>query len=292
LQGSFPYPLLRVDIANMTRYVHHHFDYRKDGHTRTYTMHVEIDPEASSRAREVLGRPQLSQQRFHDGMLFKDDDDSLSPQASWSLGLGEHVTSDRVIKVFLTRDTDGHFIPYTTVHGVTLIAIMRLGLLPALRHRAYQSFLSLPLYEDMAPWNLVFRGPVLDYIDYDTKDKTFDSVVPQAYQVLSVLMNYKRSVQDFEKCSKTQAKTPYGFPFLSDCVDSKTFRGPCTDPAKPVPCGDGECRSDYIDCLRALLQNGPAMGEKSRVEEEEQQHPLALPSPDDLDGEEAAFWGN
>ena len=26
--------LLRCDIVNMTRHVHHHFDYKKDGHSR------------------------------------------------------------------------------------------------------------------------------------------------------------------------------------------------------------------------------------------------------------------
>jgi hypothetical protein len=32
--------MIRVDIINMTRHVHHHFDYKKDGHNRKYNMHV------------------------------------------------------------------------------------------------------------------------------------------------------------------------------------------------------------------------------------------------------------
>jgi hypothetical protein len=32
--------MVRVDVINMTRHVHHHFDYRKDGHNRKYNMHV------------------------------------------------------------------------------------------------------------------------------------------------------------------------------------------------------------------------------------------------------------
>ncbi len=28
-------PIVRCDIVNMTRHVHHHYDYSKDGHSRT-----------------------------------------------------------------------------------------------------------------------------------------------------------------------------------------------------------------------------------------------------------------
>jgi hypothetical protein len=51
----------------------------------------------------------------------------------------------------------------------------------------------------MAPWNIVFVGEGLDYIDYDTREKTYDALVKKAYQTLSVLMNYKRTVADFSK---------------------------------------------------------------------------------------------
>ena len=39
--------LLRCDVVNMTRHVHHHFDYKKDGHSRTYTMRVERNESAT-----------------------------------------------------------------------------------------------------------------------------------------------------------------------------------------------------------------------------------------------------
>lgn len=239
-------PLLRLDLLNMTRSVHHHFDYKKDGHARTYTMRVAVNRTATVDAREALGTAALSSARLADSRL------RLGRQ-SYAMGLGQHVSNDQVVSVSLERDSDKHWIPYTSVHGVTLIAIMRLGLLPALLDRAYSTFLTLPLYEDMAPWNIVFRGPALDYIDYDTRDTTFDGLIPKVYQILSVLMNYKRTVQDFARCSKDKARTPYGFSFVSDCVDSPEFRGPCDDPAKPVPCGDGQCHSDYITCLRAMV---------------------------------------
>ena len=42
-------------------------------------------------------------------------------------------------------------------------------------------------YEDMAPWNIVFRGPNLEYIDYDTRGKTFDKSVKLVYQARLLL---------------------------------------------------------------------------------------------------------
>ena len=73
----------------------------------------------------------------------------------------------------------------------------------------------------------------------------------KAYQTLSALMNYKRTVSDLAKCGD-RVGNPYNFPFISECVKSEDFKGPCQDPAAPVPCGDGTCKSDYITCLRAL----------------------------------------
>ena len=72
----------------------------------------------------------------------------------------------------------------------------------------------------------------------------------QAYQIMEVLFNYKRTVQDFAKCGP-KSSNPYNFPFVSDCVGSQ-FRGPCKDPVFPVPCGDGTCQTDYVACLRAM----------------------------------------
>lgn len=88
------------------------------------------------------------------------------------------------------------------------------------------------------------------YIDYDTRNRVFDMDVPKAYQVMAVLMNYKRTIEDFQRCGR-KASTVYGLPYVSDCVggaagSTKT----CPELRKPVPCGDGECHTDYISCLR------------------------------------------
>lgn len=92
----------------------------------------------------------------------------------------------------------------------------------------------------------------MDYIDYDTREYTFDKVIPKAYQVMTVLMNYKRTVEDFKKCG-SKANTVYGLPYVSDCVGSndRSASLSCSnDLSKPVPCPDGSCHSDYISCLR------------------------------------------
>jgi hypothetical protein len=38
-------------------------------------------------------------------------------------------------------------------------------------------------------------------------------------QVMTVLMNYKRTVEDFKRCG-SKAPTMYGLPYVSDCVGS------------------------------------------------------------------------
>jgi hypothetical protein len=102
----------------------------------------------------------------------------------------------------------------------------------------------------MAPWNLILTGQVLDYVDYDTRDIIFDQDIPKAYLIMSVLMNYKRTVEDFKRCG-SKASTVYGLPYVSDCVGlTKSFT--CPDMHLPVPCNDGKCHSDYISCLKSI----------------------------------------
>ena len=94
------------------------------------------------------------------------------------------------------------------------------------------------------------------YIDYDTKDFTFDDIVPLTYKMLSVLFNYKRTVEDFRKCGPS-GHNPYGFSHISSCVGNTAgfFQHggkKCDDSSAPVKCGDGSCQPDYISCLKVL----------------------------------------
>ena len=232
--------IVRVDVVNATRTVHHHYDYGKDGHKRTYTMRIVARGDDEKAKGGVVGPG--------GGTASKEGDTDAAKRMFPILNNG------RWTDVTLVRDSDRHLIPYKEIKSLTLIAVLRMGLASPLKKHAYESFLRLPLYEDMAPWNIVLQGKAMEYIDYDTRDVTFDVHVRHAYQVLSVLMNYKRTVEDFNKCGG-KANTPYGFGLVSDCVGS-TFKGPCDEPERPVPCNTakGSCQTDFISCLKAIAE--------------------------------------
>ena len=84
----------------------------------------------------------------------------LLPPFRYLLPLGMHCNQHEIVSVRLYRDKDSFFIPYTSIYGVTLISLLRLGLEKKQRERLFSSFLRLPLYEDMAPWNIVLMGKV------------------------------------------------------------------------------------------------------------------------------------
>ena len=250
-------PIVRCDILNMTRHVHHHYNYAKDGHTRTYTMHVQVNETLTLETKSYFGNTDLSTlyskqdikgvQISRSSYLEQQGNDILT------LPPGAHPNRDKITVINLERDKDSFPIPYISIYGVTLISVLRIGLENSLRDRLFQSFLKLPLYEDMAPWNVVLMGQSLDYIDYDSREIKFDGDIPKTYLLMAVLMNYKRTVEDFKRCG-SKASTVYGLPYVSDCVGgsslSKTLK--CPDMKEPVPCGDGKCHTDYISCLKSL----------------------------------------
>jgi len=261
-ESSSSIPLLiRCDIVNMTRHVHHHYDYAKDGHSRTYTMRVEVNRTVSVAAHSRIGDPSASVVGRSDESDVLTSRESGLEGASFSLPLGMHPNQHQVVSVNLLREKDSFPIPYTSIYGITLISILRLGIDSSIRDRLFKSFLFLPLYEDMAPWNIVLMGKEMAYIDYDTRDMTFDLDIPKAYQVISVLMNYKRTVEDFKRCGK-KANTVYGLAFISDCVGEQQYGTKaisCPNLKLPVPCGDGTCHSDYISCLRSYSDHADAL---------------------------------
>jgi hypothetical protein len=251
-------PIVRCDIVNMTRHVHHHYDWAKDGHTRTYTMHVVVNHTTTSQVMSIVGDVSKASYSFdqHNGITLI----RPSTHAKVLLPLGNHPSQHNIVSVSLSRDRDNFPIPYIAIRGVTLITVLRMGLEDSLREKFYKLFLELPLYEDMAPWNVVLTGPKMDYIDFDTKGITYDVTVPKAYQVMTVLMNYERSVKDFHKCG-SKAHTVYGLPYVSDCVGDTSSYNPkkeklnCPDLAFSVPCADGTCHSDYISCLKSMSKH-------------------------------------
>lgn len=235
--------LVRVDIANLTRHVNHHFQSDIDGHSRKYTLRVQAnysagadiagymrdtgldgvrdlttapgnsasstgsgvdaiysllpagnhpnhghtiafrgfdceamgeaaaDARAAAAARAASGK-KASRADDDGAVVFTPAPSDCDPDASSTASKlhplipasAQRVSLHRgsvypgVTSIILTRDMDGALIPYDSVHGITLISGLRLGLLSPLKQRAYHQFVSLPLYQDMAPWNIVFLG--------------------------------------------------------------------------------------------------------------------------------------
>jgi hypothetical protein len=248
IPGGSSQHMVRVDIVNMTRQVHHHFDYQRDGHQRRYEMHV-LRNETQTKQALQMRKKQGSGGKPLAGDAYRKALTKIVPE-------GSHPNRGTVTSVYITREHDAWHIPYGTLYGITLITVLRLGLVKSQREIAYHNFVALPLYEDMAPWNIVFQGSRMAYIDYDTKDVTYDNIVPLTYKTLSVLFNYKRTVEDFRKCGPS-GHNPYGFSHVSNCVgntdDFKANGGEhCDESAAPVKCGDGSCQPDYISCLKVL----------------------------------------
>jgi len=153
------------------------------------------------------------------------------------------------------RDTDNSKIVYDKF-GISLISLLRIGLTPARKDEFYSEFLQIPVYEDMATWNIQFKAGKLIYTDRDTEDKHYNDLIPYTYQVILALMNYKRTIQDFGKCGPNYQVT-YNFPYVGDCVGTQkgsTFKTPCKNPSLPVPCADGECKANFVECLRDLRE--------------------------------------
>lgn len=142
-------------------------------------------------------------------------------------------------------------IPYESIWGITLIMALRISLHIKQRDRAYSLFLKLPLYEDMAPWNILITGEELMYIDHDTKTRVFDQDMVKVYLILEAMLNYRRTIEDFGQCGESAGNPVYNFGVISDCISSK-FNDQCTDPTAPIACGDGTCKTDYISCLRDI----------------------------------------
>jgi len=153
----------------------------------------------------------------------------------------------------MVRSEDGSRIVYDTF-GISLIALLRMGASNFMKDRLYEQFVRLPLYLDMAPWNLQFRAGDLHYLDKDTMDNTFDRFTPHAYQLILAMINYKRALEDFNRCS-SDASTKYGVPHVGICVGgAKLKEGKKCGEEKPVACHDGQCHYSFRECLISLAE--------------------------------------
>jgi hypothetical protein len=155
-------PIVRCDVVNITRRVQHHFQSNLDGHKHTYTMHISLNLSETQFVYSSLGDPSslsyhLNAQGVELSSVFKSNIYHILP-------LGHHANQHSIVSVRLFRDKDSFPIPYTSIYGITLISALRLGLTEKQRDKLFKAFLRMPLYEDMAPWNVVLMGQVSSYI--------------------------------------------------------------------------------------------------------------------------------
>ncbi|KAF4728460.1 hypothetical protein FOZ62_008461, partial [Perkinsus olseni] len=174
--------VVQCDVISSYRQVHHHFQWYKDGHKRTYTMNI--------------------------------------------LPVGAGLVRSSGIAVSVKRPDWRR--PVSLRYGIDIDNFYVVG--GTTRTRAINF---IARYEDMAPWNIVAVANRLDYIDFDSRGKTFTKAVQQAYMALTILANYKRTVEDFGHCDRKKAKITAGydfFPYIHDCVGNSKFKGPCKSP--------------------------------------------------------------
>jgi hypothetical protein len=119
IPGGSSQHMVRVDIVNMTRHVHHHFDYQKDGHQRRYKMHVLRNSTltklaAQMRKKQGSGGKPLAGDAYRKALA------KMVPE-------GSHPNRGTVTSVYITREHDAWHIPYGTLYGITLITVLRLG---------------------------------------------------------------------------------------------------------------------------------------------------------------------
>ena len=111
--------MVRVDIVNMTRNVHHHFDYQRDGHQRRYKMHVVRNSTLSKMAAKMRTKRGIGGKPLA-GDAYRKAVAEIVPE-------GSHPNRGTITSVYITREHDSWHIPYGTLYGITLITVLRLG---------------------------------------------------------------------------------------------------------------------------------------------------------------------
>ena len=134
------------------------------GHTRTYAMHVEVDDRLTTEVKRFF-KPlatlitnnetvpiyndnvttdisQLHVSNNNTGVtLYANNIDVNGSKTSFTLPPGFHPNQHSVILAGIHRDKDSFFIPYTTIYGITLISVLRMGLIPEQRESYFKHFL-------------------------------------------------------------------------------------------------------------------------------------------------------
>ena len=134
-----------------------------------------------------------------------------------------------------------------------------LGLGRAQKSALFSSVLSMPLFEDMAPWNLMAAQGRLEYVDSENAERTLDALLPTLGALSLFFDTFEEMARQLTLCREGAGNTLYGrsIPFVAACQDgdfSDERPFPCGhDLTQGVACRSGRCSSSFVDCMRGAV---------------------------------------
>ena len=146
-----------------------------------------------------------------------------------------------------------------TGRGVTVQCLAALGLGRAQKSALFSSVLSMPLFEDMAPWNLMAAQGRLEYVDSENAERTLDALLPTLGALSLFFDTFEEMARQLTLCREGAGNTLYGrsIPFVAACQDgdfSDERPFPCGhDLTQGVACRSGRCSSSFVDCMRGAV---------------------------------------
>ena len=146
-----------------------------------------------------------------------------------------------------------------TGRGVTVQCLAALGLGRAQKSALFSSVLSMPLFEDMAPWNLMAAQGRLEYVDSENAERTLDALLPTLGALSLFFGRVEEMARQLTLCREGAGNTLYGrsIPFVAACQDgdfSDERPFPCGhDLTQGVACRSGRCSSSFVDCMRGAV---------------------------------------
>jgi len=168
------------------------------------------------------------------------------------------VAAEGSQQVMITRLSDNSKISFEGGMGVTLQTLGSLGLGATARSRVLHALVRMPMFEDLAPWNLMLTSgaSILVYVDHESRDRALDAVMPLSGVLSLALGSFERAARQLGICLAKSGPTLYGksIPYVAACTDGDFARSkpyPCrASLSKGVACLDRSCASTFVHCLR------------------------------------------
>jgi hypothetical protein len=115
----------------------------------------------------------------------------------------------------------------------------------------------MPLFEDMAPWNLMVTDTRVEYVDSENRNRTLDDA-STAVGVLSLyFQTFEEMARLFGLCVGDSGTTLYGkssIPYVAACMGGEFAEQPtypCGHTLDMIPCHTAQCAPSFDQCMRA-----------------------------------------